>query len=108
DTKGPFLYFVSQGNAPFLAIPLWTILFFWQVFPVMATAFTNNPDASELLRFPLNYRSYFLVRMAYGAFDPVTVLVGLWSLGILAGVGFAKPGLLPWTLSVLLAFAVFN
>jgi ABC-2 type transport system permease protein len=46
--------------------------------------------------------------MAYGAFDPVTVLVGLWSFGILAGVGFAKPALLPWTLLVLLVFAAFN
>ena len=36
----------------------------------MATAFTNNPDSSELLRFPLTYRSYFLIRLAYGFFDP--------------------------------------
>ncbi len=74
----------------------------------MATAFTNNPDSSDLLRFPLSYRSYFLVRMAYGAFDPATALGSLWSFGILLGVGFAKPALLPWTLLVLLTFAAFN
>jgi ABC-2 type transport system permease protein len=61
-----------------------------------------------LLRFPLSYGSYFLVRLAYGAFDPATALGSLWSFGILVGVGLAKPGLLPWTLLAMLAFAAFN
>jgi ABC-2 type transport system permease protein len=100
--------FISQGKPGMIAVLLWPVFVFWQIFPIMATAFTNNPDASDLLRFPLSYRSYFLVRMAYGAFDPVTVLVGLWSFGILMGVTFAKPVLFPWTLLVLLVFAAFN
>src|SRR5258708_23428219 len=67
-------YFVSQGQAEFLAILLWPIFFFWQVFPVMATAFTNNPDSGDLLRFPLAYRAYFVIRLAYGFFDPASAL----------------------------------
>jgi ABC-2 type transport system permease protein len=101
-------FFLSAGKPALLALLLWAIFFFWQVFPVMSTAFTNNPDSSELLRFPLGYGSYFLVRLAYGAFDPASALGSLWSLGIVAGVGFAKPALLPWALLVLLAFVVFN
>ncbi|MFZ0139295.1 MAG: hypothetical protein WAK89_19675 [Candidatus Sulfotelmatobacter sp.] len=104
---GAFL-FLSQGKPEMLALLLWPVFIFWQVFPVMATAFTNNPDSSDLLRFPLNYRSYFLVRLAYGAFDPATALGGLWTVGVLLGVSFAKPALLPWTLLVLLVFALFN
>ena len=100
--------FISEGKPEMLALLFWPVFVFWQVFPIMATAFTNNPDSSDLLRFPIRYQSYFLVRMAYGLCDPVTVLVGLWSLGILVGVGFAKPLLLPWTLLVLFVFAVFN
>ncbi len=99
---------ISAGKPELLALPLWFVLIFWQTFPIMATAFTNNPDSSDLLRFPLSYGSYFLVRMAYGAFDPATALGSLWSLGILVGVGFAKPALLPWAALVLLAFAAFN
>jgi ABC-2 type transport system permease protein len=99
---------ISAGKPEMLALLLWFVFIFWQVFPIMATAFTNNPDSSDLLRFPLSYRSYFLVRLAYGAFDPATALGSLWSFGILLGVGFAKPELLPWTLLVLLAFAAFN
>lgn len=99
---------ISAGKPELLALPLWFVLIFWQVFPIMATAFTNNPDSTDLLRFPLSYGSYFLVRLAYGACDVATALGSLWSFGILAGVGFAKPELLAWAMLVLMTFAAFN
>ena len=101
-------WLVSQDQAEFLAIPLWTIFVFWQLFPVMATAFTNNPDSSELLRFPLSYQSYFLVRLAYGFFDPASALGTVGVLGVLLGSGVARPLLFPWMLLVLLIFIAFN
>ena len=107
-TAGSSWYFLSQGKAELLAVLFWPVFFFWQVFPVMATAFTNNPDSSDLLRFPLTYRSYFLIRLAYGLFDPASALAGLGLLGILVGVAFARPMLIPWTLLVLMTFAMFN
>jgi len=101
-------FFVSDGRPEFLAIPLWAVFLFWQFFPVMATAFTNNPDSSELLRFPLTYRVYLLVRLAYGYFDPASALGSVGLLGVLIGVTIARPGLFTWTLLVLLTFALFN
>lgn len=101
-------FFVSDGKPQFLAVPLWGVLLFWQLFPVMATAFTNNPDSSELLRFPLNYRAYLLVRLAYGYFDPASALGSVGLLGVLIGVTAARPILFPWTLLVLLTFGLFN
>lgn len=105
---GSSWYFVSQNNAEYLAILLWPIFFFWQLFPVMSTAFTNNPDSTDLLRFPLSYRSYFLLRLAYGYFDPASALGTVGLLGTLLGAAVARPFLLPWTLLVLFSFAVFN
>src|SRR5579871_1498147 len=101
-------YFVSHSKAEMLGLLLWPVFFFWQFFPVMATAFTNNPDSSDLLRFPLTYRSYFLIRLAYGMFDPASALGSLALLGTLLGVTLARPLLFPWTLLVLFTFAVFN
>jgi len=101
-------FFVSDGRPEFLAIPLWGVFLFWQFFPVMATAFTNNPDSTELLRFPLTYRTYLLVRLAYGYFDPASTLGSVGLLGVLIGVTVARPSLFPWTLPVLLMFALFN
>jgi len=83
--------------------------FLAQAFPVMATAFTNHPDSTDLLRFPLDYRSYFLVRMAAGIFRFGHYPWQLWLFGLLVGPRiFMKPALLPWALLVLLAFAAFN
>jgi len=101
-------FFVSDGRPEFLAIPLWGVFLFWQFFPVMATAFTNNPDSSELLRFPLTYRAYLLVRLAYGYFDPASALGSVGLLGVLIGVSVARPSLFPWSVLALAAFALFN
>jgi ABC-2 type transport system permease protein len=101
-------YFISEGKPEYLALLLWPLFFFWQLFPVMATAFTNNPDSSDLLRFPLSYRSYFLVRVAYGSCDPSTALGSLWLTAILVGITVARPALFPWAALVLVAFAAFN
>ena len=101
-------YLTDQGKTEYLAAVLWPIFFFWQLFPVMATAFSNNPDSSELLRFPLTYRSYFLVRLAYGLFDPASAIGSACVLGVFLGVTFARPLLFPWALLVLAIFALFN
>jgi ABC-2 type transport system permease protein len=101
-------YCVSQGKAEMLPLVLWPIFFFWEVFPVMATAFTNNPDSAELLRFPLNYSSFFLIRLAYGLCDPASALGCLALLGVLLGVTIAHPILFPWALLALGTFALFN
>ena len=105
---GTSWYLVSQGKAEYLALVLWPIFFFWQVFPVMATAFTNNPDSGELLRFPLTYRSYFLIRLAYGYFDPASAISTVALFGVLLGTSIARPALFPWALLVLLTFVLFN
>ena len=101
-------FFISEGHAEYLAFLLWPVMMFWQVFPVMATAFTNNPDSSDLLRFPLTYPSYFLVRLAYGCFDPATALASSWLIGILVGILVASPALFPWAVLILVSFATFN
>lgn len=107
-STGVAWYFTSQNKDEFLPVLLWPIFFFWQVFPVMATAFTNNPDSSELLRFPLTYRSFFLVRLAYGMFDPASALGSVAIVGILIGITVARPMLFPWALLVLFIFGLFN
>jgi len=95
-------------NLVWLTVMFWLIFAFWQLFPVMATAFNENLDTSVLLRFPLSYPGYFLVRLVYGALDIATALGLCWSAGILVGVAAASPRLAPWALLVILAFAGFN
>ena len=105
---GAAWFLISHGNAEWLGTLLWPVFLFWQLFPLMATAFTQNVESSNLLRFPLSYPSYFLIRLAYGSLDPATAVAGLWLLGIDVGIGIARPGLLPWATIVLLTFAFMN
>ncbi len=105
---GAAWFLISHGNSEWLGTLLWPVFLFWQLFPLMATAFTQNVESSNLLRFPLSYRSYFLIRLAYGSLDPATAVASLWLLGIDVGIGVARPGLLPWVTIVLLTFALVN
>jgi ABC-2 type transport system permease protein len=101
-------YFVSRGETEWLALFLWITFLYWQLFPVMATAFAESFDSANFLRFPLRYRTYFFIRLAYGAFDPATVVALEWVIGLFAGIAIASPVLLPWAALVLAAFAAFN
>jgi ABC-2 type transport system permease protein len=100
--------FVSRGRLPWLAILLWFVFLFWQLFPVMATAFGETVDSSSLLRFPLSFPSYFLVRLAYGALEPSTFMGSIWLFGFAVGIGIADSRYFLWAAIVLLTFAIFN
>jgi ABC-2 type transport system permease protein len=101
-------YFVSSGKVQWLPALLWPVFLFWQLFPVMASAFTENVDSSNLLRFPLTFPSYFLICIAYGSLDPSTAMGSLWLLGMAIGITCASPALFLWAAPVLLLFAIFN
>jgi ABC-2 type transport system permease protein len=105
---GAAWFVISQGNAEWLGGLLWPVFLFWQLFPLMATAFTQNVESANLLRFPLSYRSYFLIRLVYGSLDPATAVASLWLLGIDIGIGVTRPSMLAWATIVLLTFALVN
>src|SRR5690242_7155786 len=91
-----------------LAAFFWIVFLCWQFFPVMATAFTQNIDTSALLRFPLSYKTYFLVRLAMGTLDIATALGLFWSFGLVIGISAAAPDLIAWAILAVLAFVIFN
>jgi ABC-2 type transport system permease protein len=101
-------YCVYSGRVDWLPLLLWPVFLFWQLVPVMASAFTENVDSSNLLRFPLTFPSYFLIRIAYGSLDPPTLMGCLWLLGMAIGIGWAAPLLFVPAAVVLLLFATFN
>ncbi len=101
-------FLASRQQFQWLALILWGVLVYWQLFPVMATAFTENFDSSNFLRFPIRYRAYFFIRMVYGALDPTTLIGSLWLVGIAVGVGIADPALFPWAVLLLATFGALN
>ncbi len=105
---GAAWFFISHGQASLLTFLLWPVFLFWQAFPLMASAFTENLDSSNLARFPLNYPSYFLIRLAFGALDPATALGICWTIGVWTGITLASPRSSPIAAIALALFALFN
>jgi len=106
------LFFVglwaTAHDPRWLALPFWIVFLFWQLFPVLASAFTQSIDADTLLRFPMSYPTYFLVRVIYGTLDIPTALGLFWLSGLFLGISFADVRLAPWALLTIGLFAVFN
>ncbi len=100
--------FISQGRAELLSILLWPTYIFWQLFPLLTSAFSENLESSNLLRFPITYKSYLFVRIVSGSLDTANALGVIWLIGIAIGIGFADKNLLLWSALSLLLFATLN
>ena len=87
-------FLTSHGKAAFLAALFWPIFLLWQLFPIVATAFSENIDSSNLLRFPLTFRSYFFVRIIFGSLEPASAIGILWTVGIVVGAAVVSPSLI--------------
>jgi ABC-2 type transport system permease protein len=101
-------YFIGRDHVEWIAFLLWPVFLFWQMFPIVATAFTETFDSSNLLRFPLSYRSYFLVRLVYGSLDPATAIGILWLFGLFIGISAADPRMFSAAAVVLFVFGFAN
>lgn len=101
-------WMVSHNRSDLLAALFWPIFIFWICFPLVATAFTEVFDSSNLLRYPLRYSSFFLVNLIYGSLDGGTVVGLLWLIGAVLGISIAQPSSTPWAVLALAIFGAAN
>ena len=99
---------VSNEKWQFLPAVFWVVCILWQVGPVMLASFQEQFDLGILLRFPVRFRSYYLLYVVFGLADVSTIIGALCCLGIWVGVTMARPELFAWTALALAAFAAFN
>jgi ABC-2 type transport system permease protein len=102
-------YFMASGKASlFLPAVFWAVCILWQVGPVMLASLQEQFDLGILRRFPVRFRSYYLLYVVFGLADVSTIIGALCCLGIWVGVTMARPELFAWTALALAAFAAFN
>jgi ABC-2 type transport system permease protein len=107
--QGAFAYgLASDEKWPYFAILFWVTCLLWQAVPIMLASFQEQFDLGSLLRFPVSFRSFFLLYVVFGFSDVSTILGGLCCIGILVGVTVARPDLFVWTAPTLAVFAAFN
>src|SRR6185369_1116082 len=106
---GVLSYFaVINRQAELISAMIWFAFAFWQVFPILRAGYTNTFDASTLLRFPVAYRTYFLLRCFYSALEPVAIVSVMALVGITVGATTASPALLPWCVLIMVLIVGLN
>lgn len=106
---GAIAFALAHGQKwQYFPIVFWVTFFMWQAVPIMLASFQEQFDLSSLLRFPVSFRSFFLLFVVFGLSDVSTILGGLCCTGIFIGVTIAQPGLALWIAAILAAFALFN
>ena len=106
---GAAAYLIAANHQfKFLPALLWPIFFMWQVVPILLSAAQESVDFNFLLRFPVSFRSYLLLYLSFGVFDPSSMLGAICLLGVWSGIVLSSPQLILWITAALAIFAVFN
>jgi ABC-2 type transport system permease protein len=98
----------AQDHPDYLAIALWIIFAFWQLYPVLGSLASVPFEFATLLRFPMTFSTYWWLAFFYGLIEPVCLVSLLWLGAMLLGIGVASPALLPGAALALLGFAILN
>ena len=99
---------IAHGSWQVLPVEFWFVCVLWQTVAVALAAFQEQYDVAGLLRFPVNFGSYFVLSVVTSLLDASTLLGVLGSVGILIGATLARPGLWGWSATAVAAFVVFN
>lgn len=91
-----------------LAIEFWALFVLWQAISIVLSSFLEQFDLSSLLRFPVSFGTFVVLHLVSGVVDVSTVAGGLTCVGVLIGVGMARPELTGVVAVALFGFAAFN
>jgi hypothetical protein len=80
----------------------------WMVGPVLIEGTSPSLDFREIARYPVSFRLYYLLNLAYGLLDPWALLCLVWLSCIWLGVATARPDLAMPAALWFLIFAALN
>jgi ABC-2 type transport system permease protein len=102
-------WYVTQNHHPLLlALILWGIFALWQMVSFTTSASGPSFDLSSLIRFPIRYWDYFLLRLSFGLLDPPNLIGMACLLAMTIGITVAFPPLLLWAALALFTFGATN
>jgi hypothetical protein len=99
---------LKTGRSELLDIALLLIFLIWQLGPILFEGYSPGLNFREVARYPVSFRLYFLLTLAYGASDSVAITCLIWLLCMWVGVLIARPELALAAAFAFLVFALFN
>jgi len=101
-------YIFDVHHEHYLGLLFLALLVWWQLFPILMAGFAPQFSFKSLLRFPLNFSTFYLVGLAYGLADAAAVAALIWMGAIVAGTLASQASAAPATLLVCILFATLN
>jgi ABC-2 type transport system permease protein len=95
-------FIVSHHLFRFFPYLTWAIVFLWTTLTISTQAQAPSFDLASLIRFPLRFPTYLLIRLLFGLLDVPTVVSSLTLLAAAIGIGIARPTLFPTAALILL------
>ncbi len=91
-------YFLFPKRPLLTHLLLWALALIWQILPLVLEGSTPALDFRELARYPIRFRLFYVMSVAYGLLDPAALTCVVWlaslGIGIMAGHPWAIPGVL--------------
>lgn len=98
-------YFFFLRRPYIIHVLLWGLTFIWQVLPLVLEGSSPALEFRELARYPVRFRLFYLMSVAYGLLDPAALACAVWLAALALGIMVAHPATIPW---VLLFFSLFG
>lgn len=99
---------LAKGKTQIIPLLLEGIFGAWMLGPVLIEGTSPSLDFREIARYPVSFRLYYLLNVAYGLLDPWALLCLGWLSCIWLGVVAARPDLAAPAALWFLAFATLN
>jgi ABC-2 type transport system permease protein len=100
--------FVATHKEGWLAVLFWAIFFWWQFFPIIIAGFGASFEFRMLLRFPMSFRAFYAIGLAYGLADFTGAAALCWVIAVMIGAVSANLALLPALIFICVPFVLFN
>ncbi|HET9839253.1 MAG TPA: hypothetical protein VFR84_13545 [Candidatus Angelobacter sp.] len=92
------------GRPDLLDLMLWAVLLVWQFAPVLFEGYSPGLSFREVARYPVSFRTFYLLSTVYGISDPAAITCLFWLLSMWIAILAMQPA---WALAAALAFLVF-
>jgi hypothetical protein len=99
---------LRTGRADLLDILLLALFFIWQLAPIMFEGYSPGLNFREVARYPISFRLYFLLNLAYGLFDPAALACLAWLFSMWLAILMVRPDLALAAALAFLLFVLFN
>ena len=101
-------YIFEEHKEKYLGLIFLALLVWWQLFPILLAGFAPQFTFKSLLRFPLNFSTFYLVGLAYGLADAAAIAALIWMAAMISGTLASKPGAVPAMALVCALFTALN